>query len=246
MHTYRRLRTTATLASLVLSGLLHSAGFAQGVIVLGWDTCAGPIDKSAFPGSVLSMYISVTGQTQLHKAYDVRVGFRQPPALRDAWRFDAAGCQGSSRLSIEHVPPAAIAKTCPAFMQNSTPSLQITGCLFDASTGRGLAVIANSYPSGVSSVNPQLRYFLGRFSFDQGIGAVGASDPGVSCGGIEVPLCIVVSSATWLTLENIEIPWAVGQEYLTTNAPGGFNGCPIFEGTPARATTWGAIRHQYR
>lgn len=234
------MRTLRLASAFLLLAATASLSFAAGAVSMNWDSCTGPIVKSIPPGSVAGLYVSVFGQAQSHKAYDVRVMVSQSGGLRDAWRFDAPGCQGSSRISIDQqslVP----SKTCPIFMQTSAPSLQIKDYSYDALTGRARGVLANSYPNGVATVNPATRFFLARFNFDHTFSIQGASEPGITCGGLELPMCAFFAQASWLTLDGIEIQWAISQEFVFANDP---NSLGCF--TPARSTTWGSIKSQYR
>lgn len=245
------MKVTRFLAAVAILGATASTSFAQSVS-LTWDTCVGPIDKAVTPGSIAQANISVLGQTASHKAYDVRIMMISPGGVRDAWRFDAVGCQGSALIELQHLPPAAISKACPAFMGTSAPSLQIKDfSLFDPLTGKMRGVIANSYPNGWGAgstaggvVNPATRYFLGGFKFDETFGVFGPTDPGNTCGGLEVPVCAHLTNAAWLSLDGIESQWAVASEYITSNDPNNTSRCP--GATPAQSTTWGSLKSQYR
>ena len=237
------MKVTRFLAAIAILGATASMSYAQSVS-LTWDTCVGPLNKSVAPLSVAQANISVLGQTSTHKAYDVRILMGSPGGLQDAWRFDAAGCQGSAFLELQHLPPATISKACPAFMQTSAPSLQIKDFSFDPLTGKARGVIANSYPNGVAAVNPATRYFLGGFKFDETFGVTGPTDPGNTCGGLEVPVCAHLINAAWLDLNGIESQWSVAAEYITSNDPNNTSRCPA--ATPAQAKTWGELKGQYR
>jgi hypothetical protein len=72
----------------------------------------------------------------------------------------------------------------------------------------------------------------------------GPQDPAVACGNLQVPVCFALTGASWLDLSGVETPWSIGSGYLTTNDSGNAQHCP---GTvPARSTTWGAVKGQYR
>ena len=216
---------------------------AAGVASLNWDSCIGPISKTVLPGTAPSLYVSVLGHSAPHKAYDVRVQlYSQGHALADAWRFDAEGCQGTARIAIDHVPGGGGLPSCPAFMQSSAPSLQIKTFTYDPLTGRARVLLANAYPNGVASANPVTRYFLARFTFDQAVGVNGASNPGNTCGGLEVPVCFLALNASWLSLDGIETVWPLSSEFVAANTPE----AGYCLGTPARATTWGSLKSQYR
>ena len=255
------MKVTRFLAAIMLLGATASVSFAQGVVNFAWDGCTGPIDKTIGAGlqsgpEFKGIWISVINQVDSHKAYDVRFFMGQPGGIKDAWRFDASGCQGSGGLVIDHLSPA---KTCPSFMQTSNPSLQIKDYSYDSGTGKTRGVLANSYPNGVgagatvtptspaTTVNPATRYFLARFNFDQEYASVGPSQPGLTCGGIESPACahiVVGVGATWLDLNGVEHAWGAAQEYVTANDPTNSFHCP--GATPTTPKTWGSLKSQYR
>lgn len=242
------MKLTRFLFSALLLGAMATTASAQGSVSLNWDSCVGPIDKAVTPGSTASLYGSVLGHSTPHKAYQIWMffGAGNAGAMRDAWRFDPAGCQGSSFITIDHLAPAAVVKSCPTF-QGTLPSIQIKDYSFDPLTGKTRAVIANTYPDGnFVQVNPAQRYFLARFLFDHTFSVVGATTPGVDCGGVETAVCghIIFNKASWLNMDGVEFPWAWQQEYVTANDPGNSTGCP--GATPAAPTTWGAIKHTYK
>jgi hypothetical protein len=233
-----------SLALLLLCGAPATDSFAQGAVSLSWDFCTGPFDKAVLPGSVANVWVSVLGQNQLHKGYSIEIALKQEHALTDAWRFDAAGCQGPFLIYLD-LFPVIETKACPIFMQSSAPSLQIKDFSYIEALGRARVVLANSYPNGVATVSPQARYLLGRVSFDQTYGVNGPSGPN-ECGGLEIPLCIDLVSASWQTLDGIDTPWAISQEQVTANDPANSTRCPNTETTPVRSRTWGALKSQYR
>ncbi len=242
------MRTIVGLATFLLLVAAASNSIAQGLVSLNWNTCEGPVERIIAPGNIAAFYVSVLGQTQLHKAYDVRVLLTQVGDLKDAWRFDAPGCQGVGLLAIDFYNPLPIGKTCPAvaFMQTSAPSLQIKDYSYDSLSGKARGLLANSYPNGVTAVNPAIRYLLARFNFDHSFSANGPSDPGNTCGGLDAPLCAHLSNASWLNLDGQQIPWAISQEFVLANDPFNFIGCPFVGGDPVRTTSWGSIKSQYR
>lgn len=235
----------AILSTLVVSGVSQAA---DGVVDMTWDTCVGPNDKTTTAPGVYGIYLSVIGIDQLHKAYDVRAIYgNATQQVPDAWRFDALGCQGSSLVALDHLAPAAVSKVCPSFMQTSAPSLQIKDVGFSppsdpyAQTLMRI-VMANSYPNGVATVSAATRYFLTRFNFDHTFSVTGPTTLGVDCGGFEQSICFKLSNASYLTLDGIEIPFGRVNPapYVSFNGPGA---CP---GVPAKTTTWGSIKGQYR
>jgi hypothetical protein len=239
------MKVTRFLLSALLLGAMATTASAQGTVSLNWDTCIGPINKAIAPGTIADLQASVIGHSQPHQAYQVYValGSGNAGALRDAWRFDAAGCQGSALITINHLSPGTLSKACPSF-QGANASIQIKDYSFDALTGKARAVLANTYPAGVAVVNPATRYFLAQFKFDHTFSTAGPSDPGNTCGGLEVAVCAHLTRTSWLSPDGVETPWAWGQEYVTANDAGNTSGCP--GATPAVPTTWGSVKAQYK
>jgi hypothetical protein len=145
----------------------------------------------------------IIGQSVPHSGSQVwlLLGAGAAGPMRDAWRFDATGCQGSSFITIDHLAPAAISKVCPTFSQTA-PGVQIKDYSYDPLTGKCQAVMANGYASGVSTVNPATRYMLAGFKFDETFGVNGPADPAVACGGLEVGVCIHITRQSWIQLSD--------------------------------------------
>jgi hypothetical protein len=239
------MKVTRFLFSVLLLGAMASTASAQSAY-LNWSTCTGPINKAITADANNVLVASVIGQTQPHKAYQVYValGSGNAGALRDAWRFDPAGCQGSSFITIAHLAPALISKACPSF-QGALASIQIKDYSFDAVSGKARAVLANTYPDGnVTQVLPGQRYFLAGFIFDHTFSVIGATTPGADCGGVETPVCAHLTKASWLTLDGVELQYPFASEFVTANDASNSTGCP--GATPAAATSWGAVKGTYR
>jgi hypothetical protein len=239
------MKVTRAFASLLL--LAAAAGTASAVpsVRISWDACSPiVVNKQIAPaeGSV-NLYVSASGVDQPHKAYQVELslGSGNYGPLADAWRFDAAGCQGSSGLTMNHITSS---KTCPSF-QGTAQSLQIKNYSYDPASGKARLTLANSYPAGVTAVNPATRYLLAHIVFDMTYAVNGPSDPGNTCGNLERPVCIaILPSTSWLDMGGVERPFAHENEYVTSNAPNNEVGCP--GAVPAKPATWGAIKGQYR
>jgi hypothetical protein len=241
------MKVTRFLVALSAVAAFATSASAQGVASLNWDTCAGPIAKAIAPGTVASLYASVTNHSAPHNAYQVFVALGSGSAgpIADAWRFDAAGCQGSSFITIDHIAPAAVIKVCPSF-QPPVQSLPVKDYSFDPISGKARAVCSNAYPAGdLDGTNPATRYFLARFLFDHTFSVVGPTTPGADCGGLEKPVCAHFTSASWLNIGgSVETEWAKNSEFVTANDPNNDTRCP--GATPAQPTTWGSIKAQYK
>jgi hypothetical protein len=192
------------------------------------------------------LYASVINHSTPHNGYEVQVQFRSSGGMRDAWRFDADGCQGSAFIQIDHVFPGEIPKACPSF-SGTASVLQIKRYTYDSSSGRATGLLANAYPAGnPNAQNPAQRYFLARFAFDHTYSVNGPTTPGADCGGLEVGVCGVLTVAKFNALAGGEVAWVTGQSFITANDPNNANACPYGEPVPARNATWGAVKAQYK
>ena len=134
-------------------------------------------------------------------------------------------------------------KTCPPFQGGE--GLQIKKWTYDPLTGKTLGLIANAYgQTPALAPNPLTRYYLAGFNFDHTFSVVGPSDPGNTCGGLEAPVCAAISEAKWLNIPGLEVPWAVGQSYVTANDAANDSRCP--GSVPVQPKTWGSLKSQYR
>lgn len=245
-----------TLSGLTVATLGHAA---NGVVDMTWGVTCTPIVQDITPtAGPTSMIISELGNDQTHNAYQTRFLISAANlTVPDAWRFDAAGCQGSAFITINHLPPSTAAKTCPAF-QGASASIQIKDYSFvnpgtNYATTQMRCTMANTYPAGATSV-ATVRYFLTQVIFDHTFSVAGAGTPGTNCGGFETPMCIALFTGTpapgqrgeegttsYLRLaDGVEVPFDPGNIWLST---GGFSGCPA---TPSQNKTWGQIKSQYR
>jgi len=221
---------------------------AAGVASLTWDGCTGPVTKTVLPGSQAVLFASVIGHSEAHAGYEVDLELSEdcagnPTSFPDAWRFDAGGCQPSGALHFDYLPPAEMAATCPRFRPLPVNGL-LNNYYYDAVTRRATLKVGSLYfDYPVPSADPGQRYFLARIVFDQGNGIVGPSVSGF-CGGLETPLCIRPVYLAYLDLAGNGVSWGTDTPCLTVNDPAGMSGCSL--PTASRATTWGAIRGQYR
>jgi hypothetical protein len=240
------MKVTRFLLSILFLGAMATTAAAQPSAQMTWDDCVNPVDdKAVAPGSVARLYVSATGMTEPHRAYQTFIffGSGNNGPVRDAWRFDDAGCQTAALREINHTPPALLSKTCPAM--TGANSLQIKNYTFDPVTGKALGLLASTY-ADVTPV-PTTRYLLAEFVFNHAFSVIGPSTPGATCGGLEVALCAHFSQerrTSWLDTNGVEHPFAISNEYLTANDPGNSVGCP--GATPVRRATWGEIKGQYK
>ena len=243
-------RRFAILSSVVALTVPRMSAAAIGTVDLSWNACSPvvPTVAAGAPGPV-TLFLSVTGHDQLHEGYAAFLILRSesPGSLKDAWRFDASGCQGSSLIDIRHLPPGPSSKSCPAFRQG-VPGYEFKSYDFDALSGRAQCILVNSYPAGVTAVDPGTRYFLMGVVFDHTFSVVGPGTPGLTCGGFEQDIsidfvrdCIGIGCGlnlpSWFDLQGVEHDFVLGSGRLT------FCGsCAV----PAENSTWGAIKNAYR
>jgi hypothetical protein len=220
------------------------AGQASGTVSLTWDDCSGPVNKTSAGPGTYSLYASVIGLDEGHKAYEVWIKFGDASdTVPDAWRFDLAGCQGNTQAAVEYLPSAAIAASCPALHGNLL-SLQMSTidqwpAPFGLPTTLMRANLAVAYPAGVDNPDPAQRYFMGRFVFNHANSGNGASSSG-TCGGLETPIYFGIYRTNYVTLNNMEAPFTHSE-----NPVASFNG-QLGAPVTAQPSTWGAIKNQYR
>ena len=230
----------AILSTLLVAGVSQAA---VGTVNMSWTSCTGPVDINASP-VITRLYLSVIGHDVPHKAYDVRFIYGSATQqVPDAWRFDAAGCEGPTLIQQN-----LTSKTCPGFMQ-ATSGLQIKKVQFSPAsdpyaTSLMQVLLANSYNEGVAVSDPAVRYLLEEVVFDLQAAVTGAGDPPNTCGGLETPMCFKLSFATFLDMNGTEIPFNRGVSQVTYNAVA--TGSSPCDGVPAKPTTWGNIKGQYR
>jgi hypothetical protein len=227
---------------------------------MGWTACnASPITDltvTANQASGINLVVMVSGQTDPTTAYQCQILYgNASKTVPDAWRFDAAGCQGSAFVVVNAKSPAALSKTCPSFQDAGAPNqaLAITDVSFYPSGHSYASTLmriscANSYPAGNVPVGAT-KYFLCDAEFNESFGVVGASDPGNTCGGLEGVMCFNLASASFLPNDGVGTEadfvfhgGATG-DWATASTAGPAGGC---QGTPAQTRTWGSIKSQYR
>jgi hypothetical protein len=255
---------TGVLAALARASLDAGPSLAQvpplpeagGFLQLSWDQCAPLVlNKNSAAGPNV-LYASVQGHATEHQAYQVWLLLGDANhQLPDAWRFDAAGCNGGF-FSFSAQPPVALAKTCPGFVpavtqQFTIPVFQLAPPGLGYLTTLGNAFLAVSYPSGSSNADPGTRYHLVGFTFDHTFSTAGPT-PGdlSSCGSFERGMCIfaVPYKCSWLDLAGNEFAFrGVGGTQTTQVVYNGGTPDPNCPGAiPARPSTWGSIKAQYK
>lgn len=241
-------------AVLLLAAMPLPASALDGILDLSWDACSPIVSHapSVTPGGTISLYASVTGHDVPHKAYNVTLLYGNPTTASspDAWRFDASGCNQGLMWRIDHLAPAEVAAACPTF-QGNLPSFQIKDlnlvpAILGLPTTLMRLVLWNAYPAGNTvDVDPNRRYFLGRFFFDHSASVNGPTIPDEACGGLETPMCFTVYEGEYVTLDGYIGQFRTGgTRSLSISGSGPLGDClgPV----PAQSTTWGQIKSQYR
>ena len=220
---------------------------AAGVVSLTWDGCTGPLSKAVAPGSTPELYVSLIGQSDVLASYGFNLLFSRDcsdpnhpgGAVPDAWRFDPAGCQGGL-LQIDAAVSPAIAGCANLGAVTVVPLARYD---YVDATGGTVFHFTREFANGsFVTPDPSKRYLVVRLRFFQEFGVVGPSGPD-ACGGLETPLCIQLVDTRYST-GAAEVAWARANACVSVNDPNRTSGCD--DPTPARATTWGAIRGQYR
>jgi hypothetical protein len=238
------MKVTRILASLLFLAAAASTASAVPAVRMSWDNCTPlVINRDIVPGTVVGLVGSVAGQDMGHQGYEVWLLLGGGGPIADAWRFDSDGCQTPAGITLEHIAPSAIGKTCPSF-QGLLASVQVKTYDYDPSTGKARCVVANAYPAGIPNPNPATRYFLMRALFDHTFSVDGPGSPGETCGGLERGVCVHVTRANWLDLTGVTLPFALENEFVTSRDPANDTRCP--GATPVESKTWGQIKDTYR
>jgi hypothetical protein len=222
----------------ILCALAAPGHADDGLVNMTWNGCAGPLDVTPAPADTLSLYLTVSGMNGGHKGYDVRFTYgNSAQQVPDAWRFDPNGCEGSSRVRQDVSLPG----TCPAFYQAGTHNLQIRQVDFsppsDPYATTLMRVLLASVYDPVTAVNPGETYLLERVRFDLSHAVPGSGSGPLACGGLEQMMAFTLTSATYLDLNGIELNFGRARNPLTVT---------VNTVVPARPTTWGSIKGQYR
>jgi hypothetical protein len=235
----------------IASASASQAAVGPGTVDLSWNTCAPVVadrDTAITVNGVrvVTAYASVLGASTPTSGYEVDFIYGDATAnVPDAWNFSPAGCQGTAAVTMSPTPPAALSKSCPAFQQTAA-ALQIKDVNLVSASQDPYApnlirvVFANAFPTGVTPV-PTTRYFMASVAFDHTFSVPGPADPAVACGNYETPMCFKMSKAIFIELgTGVEFSYSRGNSQLT------FGGTSACGGVPARPTTWGKIKGQYR
>jgi len=253
----------AVMAALALAGSSYAT---TGTVTMGWTGCnTSPITDiavTAQQAATVNLVTFVTGQDDPTLSYQVWIlyGNATTKTVPDAWRFDASGCEGPSFVTLNHLAPAALSKTCPSFQDAGGPhsSLQIKDLnpvppTLPYATTLERIVVANAYPNPGNTPVLATKYFLMDAEFNLSFATEGPSDGTAgTCGNLEVPICFNLNTASYIINDGSgnEIPFnfhggATG-DWATAHSStqGVVTGCTA--ATPAQPRTWCSIKSQYR
>lgn len=193
---------------------------------LSWGTCSPQVANQAFSGPGLyTLVLSASGVSISNYGHDSTVHIQ--PAVPDAWRFDAAGCQTDNRLNLQ----VASVDSCPAM--KGTNSLVITDYSLDLDGSAELR-LSIVYDDLITVANQ--RYILWKIGFDHSNSVTGSSGPG-TCGGADRQLNFGVLTQIGLTDGHYLFPaMEPGDALCTWNAGN----------TRTQPTTWGKVKALYR
>jgi hypothetical protein len=236
---------------------ISTAGWAQNPqAILSWGTaCPTIVNNAVFPPvapqtNVYTMYIAAHNLTTNDGNVGTDLNLFYGRGIPDAWRFDDAGCQTGSQITLNN---KANTKACPVML--GTNPLTITN--FQLYTNE---------PSGMQRMNIRLavtydnfvpvagtEYTLWNVIFDHTFSVVGPSNPGLTCGGAETPICIAMTAQGMpgysdfqsgvLALTGIQEPFTFANPtdgYVTWN---GNSNCPGV--VPTLESTWGKVKALY-
>lgn len=244
-------------AALVLVAATASVSYADGSIDIAWTSCVGPVDLTVTGGNGVTptaadAFVSLlgfSGTPSPADGYQVQGFGGSSGGVRDAWRFDGAGCEAGFFSTNDK----STVKACPSF-SGLLGTLTIPQFEYDPTTGKIHILLAAAYPNqdangnnqgNPGAVTPTVRYHLAQFHFDMTYATVGPTNAGAgTCGDVGVPLCLVLTQGSWLDLFGVEHQFAINRSFITANDPNNSSRCP--GPVPAHSTTWGAIKGQYR
>ena len=247
--------------AVALSGAAHSAA----VIDLSWNACSPIVhDRILPPGATTSdLYVLGSGITGTTDGYEVWIFMGQnvsancsPRVVADAWRFDAAGCQGPSFFNVSL---SSASKSCPSL--KGDPSFSSFLLEYDTSVGQLVFRATVAYGGSPQLADPNLTYLLARLTFDHTYAVSGPGDPPNTCGGFEKSMCFTlwggsnvkgdcfgpgqIAFANYERTDGSLIPFGPGPVNVTSfRTDPGIAACE--PATPVHATTWGAVRGMYR
>jgi hypothetical protein len=161
-----------------LCGSSTAAGQTSGPCVrLSWYTCDPQVVDPQSPSAPVlqKLVVSALGVDGPSLGHETTI--RYGVDVQDAWRFDDAGCQTTSRIAFANAP---LSKACLAMRGDLAQDL--TSVTYDPATRCVALHLQVSYASFVAA--PTSRYVLWQVNFDHSRSSPEPTVPGETCGGL--------------------------------------------------------------
>jgi len=180
------MKVTRILAALALVvGFAGTAHAQHGCARLSWGSCDPQnFDKTYSPSQLTyQMVYSIFGSPDGNVGTDsqVRIRHLNPDGSQglspDSWRFDDAGCQTGTQLTLSNNP---FSKLCPAFKGTNPLTITQYAPDVDGSDFLRLAITYDNFQPVATT-----RYTVWLITFDHTFSNIGPSNPGLTCGGVE-------------------------------------------------------------
>lgn len=260
------------IAALVLLGSLVASAAGASGIELRWNACSSPItNNNVEPWSAAQhdLVVTLTGYELDASEIDLTILVFDPCSsdgqfIPQAWRFDAGGCQ-AGRLAIDR----------PASFDGCDGLVPLAGIALESVTADELHTTIGqhndpvTYPSifihiaqgfTLRHLAASDRYVVARIRLDMSNTVAGADPAGLACGCGSAARQITVLNASLGGPEGT-VPiqgtgsveerafWA-DYDYCVIDKPGppttNWGADPACLTTASRASSWGAIKAQYR
>jgi len=239
----RRLGLSATLVCGILIVATHDAlGAAR--VHLSWDACPSALDDiEVAPGDGCRIALWVTGQEEPQRGYAARlVLVAGSGAFPDAWRFDEGGCQPEGMVAIYPFGPPTPTTGCRSLFSGGANPSWAAQFSYDPLDSHAYIDVTVDYGSVSGAPNPTSSYWLIHAIFDHFYSAAGSSGSG-TCGGVTESICVRMQHGYYVSEDGSHVDWSSEDDILHSGLVGSSQACSA---VPARATTWGTIKSQYR
>ncbi len=237
-----RLATAGALVGAMLAATI-APGWAQppaGTLRLSWGTCDPQVQNVSLLGlasPLLVLVVSATDVSEPNSGTTVLLNLG-PATVPDAWRFDAAGCQTSSRI---HFSPAGLSESCPAM--EGAGATTVTSASYDLNVSPLLQLrMANNY--GAFTPSPTTRYTLWQIEFDTSLSDLVPPAEPDSCANGQQSVCISYGEAHLYTVAGpvLDFAGSFSGFQVTVNADASGDPCLV----PTQPATWGRLKALYR
>lgn len=211
----RPARILATLA--MLAALSGSAHAQNGCARLSWGTCDPWVENQNFVApQTYTLVESMFGVSAPNVGTDTRIILWTGSPVPDAWRFDDAGCQTSSRFMPDNT---AWSSSCPV-MKGTNPQ---TFTEYEVATdvfGFPVALMRLTITYDSFTPSPATRYTIWRIVFDHSRSSPGPTPPDHStCGGAEICETFTLDFAQLITPSGLRLSLPGCDQGLDLNNP---------------------------